>query len=673
MNEKIYNVIKPYILKNYSDTEINILDILKLFYYDYIIFLTDKFFNNYWFNFKKSLLSYFDKYDVIYFNYKYKNKIINIITDINNIIKNASEAVLQNIPKKIKPIFFSECIFEPDILYKKINFSNQEIFIPFNNYVIKKIEYKLRTFCQIAEKLGAQKIVIDYLSTTNTQNNINLSVDAFPEAFGTNISYDKDNKENIKIIFKYPNNHSDINLNKFYIINSILKENEFLITKEEFESDLELKFLIDARCINFIQKYNTNFIMSYVNKVEQKIFLKAHDYGLNIGNFNLKNNNIKISISIDFIQLQNNLDIIDGTNIHVLREGFIYLSSIIKKNNKYEKIIRFLQSHLNAVEKKWISLNYDYDNIDIINKIYNDIINLNFKEDEIANICETYFKNNLTWYNFKKFRDLILKGSDDCIEKIYFITFQYHDILNNKKYIMNDVNNYINISINKLINEFTKNNNNYKLNDHDDIEDIDDIDDLGEITVNDNVNDNVNTINLSSSACIDFINKHKSIIKNIIYISFKKSFKYNNGLSDNLTNYHNLIDVIKNILIYYFDNDIKKLQAQSNNSFSVKQLIFDKLIENICMEIVSNLNLLDTTPNINIIENAEKMSMFIRIQKIFLKFIIRYFENENIIQKINIKFLNKFIPINKIYKNYNKYKIFYTWDDFNNVRNNFSE
>ena len=169
-------------------------------------------------------------------------------------------------------------------------------------------------------------------------------------------------------------------MNKYYIINSIIKENEFLITKEEFESDLELKFLIDARCINFIQKYNTNFIMNYLNKIEQKIFLKAHDYGLNIGNLKLKNNSIKISISIDFIKLQDNLDIIDGTNIHVLREGFIYLSNIVKKDDKYEKIIRYLQSHLNAVEKKWISLNYEYDNINNINKIYNKINNNNYKE-----------------------------------------------------------------------------------------------------------------------------------------------------------------------------------------------------------------------------------------------------------------------------------------------------
>ena len=207
MNE----ILKPYGLPN-SDN----LNIFKLFYSDYVIFLTAKFFNNYWFNFKKSLLTYFDKYDVIYFNYNNKNKIIDAINSINSFIKNsgdnANELLILDNSKKIKQIFFSECIFEPDILYKKINFSNQEIFIPFNNYVIKKMEYKLRTFCQIAEKLGAEKIVIDYLATTNEESAINANINIFSEALGANINSNNNRDENIQIIFEYPNNHSDINL-----------------------------------------------------------------------------------------------------------------------------------------------------------------------------------------------------------------------------------------------------------------------------------------------------------------------------------------------------------------------------------------------------------------------------------------------------------------------------
>ena len=63
--------------------------------------------------------------------------------------------------KKLKYIYFLENSMEPDTLYKKISFSKQELFLSFDNYIIKKMEYKLRTFCQIAEKLGAIKIKIN--------------------------------------------------------------------------------------------------------------------------------------------------------------------------------------------------------------------------------------------------------------------------------------------------------------------------------------------------------------------------------------------------------------------------------------------------------------------------------------------------------------------------------
>lgn len=675
-------------------------EILKLYYSNYIIFLTTKFFKTNCFAFKSSLLTYFDKYDVTYIDYNNKNKIIDGINKINMFIKKSDEESLSLLineiknesffdrTKKLKQLFFSEHIFEPDILYKKINFSNQEIFIPFNSYVMKKMEYKLRTFCQIAEKLGAEKIVIDYYSSSEEKNNVNLNLEAFTGALGTKISNEKNNKDNFQIVFEY-NNHSDINLNKYYIINSIFSENEFLITKEEFESDLELKFLIDARCINFIQKYHTNFILHHINEVEQKIFLKAQNFGLNIGNTKLKNHCIKINIMIDFIKLHDKLDIIDGTNLHVLREGFVYLSNIIKKDGKYDKIIRFLQSHLNAIEKKWISLNYEYDNINYINKIYNDIVHRNFSEDEITNIIKNFFGNNLTWFNFKNFRNIILSGSDDNIEKLNFVTFQYHDILNNKKHILNDINKYIDIVLINFLDDLKKSAKRSPLN-NDCINYTENIDDILNDDVCDNKEINFNTIeilmvNFDIQIIIDFINKYKILIKNILYESFKKSFKFNNGLSNNLSHSYKLIDVLNNILNYYFNNDIKTLQSHINDildkidnttQFNIKKMIFSKLIQLICIEIIKNINLLDTSPHINLIQNNEKTSIINRTQKIFLKFIIRYFncenKNDKIIEALNADFLNNFIPINKIYKNYNKYKLFYIWDDFNDVIKHFN-
>lgn len=570
------------------------------------------------------------------------------------------------------------------------------------------MEYKLRTFCQIAEKLGAKKIKINYQSLKNNNSKIDLNLDILSYTnISANINDDNQNNENIQIVFEYPNNHSDINLNKFYIINSIINENEFLITKEDFESDLELKFLIDARCINFIQKYNTLFTINSMNKIERKIFIKANNYGITIDKVNLNNNSIKINIIIDFIQIQDNYDIIDGTNIYVLREGFIHLSNIIKKDNKYSKLLRFLQSHIDSINKKLIFLNYEYDNTDIVNKIYNDIINLNFNENEIISILEKYFENNLTWYNFKKFRDIILKGSDDKIEKLYFVSFQYNDILNNKKHIMNDIKKYIDFYLNDFIDSFSKiqileyndiysfNNKNSKKDNYNEnnfdisYDNLQEYNNLNIIDISNNNDDYFKILNFLKD------NNNNKNIKNILYISFKKSFEFKNGLSDNLSDSVNLINVILNIINYYFDNNIKNLQSTLNNNlnnepkYNLKINVFNKLIELISLKIIDNINLTDTSPNVNFIDNKNneiKLTLYNRIQKIFSKYIIRYFTFENNINKILKKldlededfdnniffyFLEKHISINKVFKNYGKHKLYYTWDDFNYIRNYF--
>lgn len=809
---KIENTVYNYFLENSFD----ILNIFNIFYSEYILFLDNKFF------FMNNLLKYFDKYNIAYFNYSDKNIITNFINILNNFIKKSSNDEKNNLIylifkinnnfirncKKMKEIFFSENIIEPNTLYKKMKFSNQELFIQFDNYLIKKMEYKLKEFCQISEKLGAEKIIIDYISCDSNINNTNVDLDIFTNSIGIEYNHKNIKNNNIQIIFEYPNNHTDINLNKFHIIDSILNEDEFLISKDEFNSDLEIKFLIDTRCLNFIEKYHTNFIINHINKLEQKIFLKAQNYGLKIGNMKLKNNFIKISISIDFIKINNNNNIIDGTNIHILREGFNYLTNIIKKDNDYSKLLRFLYSHLIGIEKKWVKLDYEYNNINKIKTIYNDIINLNFTECEINEMIVIFFKNNLTWDNFKKFRDIILKGSDGSLEKIYFITFQYHDIINNKNHILIDIEKYINNEFNNFQIEYenkinnisinisnnnnnnninisnNKNNNNnsnniisndiktfilgrnrnisnninnedydnkikldeyflsspsydnnininedllFKISDNSNkIEDKQKKSVIFDETLNDsnldlfikiNSNDNMystpNIINLFDNNDIekykivnDFLKKNQNIIKKILYLSFKKSFEFNNGLSNNITNSEYLIFIIQNIINYYFDNDIKNLQLQFNefyifnnnsinkndtkNYFNLKKNIFDPLINKVCIKIIEseNLHLSDSSPNIENLNKEIKISLYERIQKIFLKYIIKYFDFENkttiLINKLKltkkikndvvepnllIHYLNEYISINKVFKNYNKYKLFFIWEDFVYIKN----
>ena len=422
--------------------------------------------------------------------------------------------------------------------------------------------------------------------------------------------------------------------------------------------------------------------------------MKAHSYGLNIGNMNLKNNTVKFSVIVEFLQISDNLDIIDGTNIHIMREGFNYLSNILQKEGKYIKLLRFLESHVYALQKKWIYTNYDneYDT-----KSYYNIINLNFKEDEICGIIKDFFNNNLTWTNFKKFRDIILRGSVNTeLEKLYFVSYQYHDINNNKKNILGTIRKVINLSYDLFIENFRKKK----------IKIIDTGLDLGLGLDKDNLFIDLSSQSLdefsshsvkfniielpscdhNSLIMIDFLEKNRISIIDLLNKSFKKSFKFIDGLSDNIVNSEKLSVNIKNIINYYYDNDLKKVSYEP---------LFDinELIDKVCHDVIRNqgINVNDYSPAVFKITSVEKFSLYQRVQKIFLKFVIKYFDYELDLTKLTkypqikkkqiknsiiepellIDFLNDNISINKVYKNYNKNKIFYTWEDFLLIKNYF--
>ena len=745
--ENIYKLLSVVVKTNLEiifDDDIDICNIIKLFFSDYVIFLTSKYF---FYNFdifclKKNLLQYFDKYDVIYLNYTNKNKIINLINIINNFIKNTDihtknkfmniliqESKFKNIVhKRMKEIYFSDNTIEPSILYKKILFANQELFLPFNNYVIKKMEYKLRTFCQIAEKLGAEKIIIEYANNIENSTKTNIKTSVLNIGIGGSNDKNENINNSIKIVLEYPNNTYDINLNKYYIINSILDENDFMITKEEFESDLELRFLIDARCVNLIHKYHTNFIISHMNNIEQKIFMKASKYGLDMGHSKINNENTKISILIEFVPLHNNFNIIDGTNIHVLREGFVYLSNIIKMENSYTKLLGFIKSHLNAIEKKWIQLPYQYNYINDISKIYYTIFNLNFKDNELELLLRKYFENNLHWDTFIKFRDLILKGSDNELDKINFITFQFYDILNCKKNIMDNINKYIYSEYDTFSNN-QKNNINNVSNSNNNDENVVNLDELENSDFD--FDDSVSFEDFEKKTYknnYNFFEENRNKIIKILITSFKKSFYFKGGLSDNVFDSQLLIKKIKNIIYFYFDYEMKSLNEEyeacvlNKNNIEFNYLI-DEIINTVSIKILVNNNYKknDTTPKLK--NNKEdKISLLVRQKKIFINFLLRYHNfkkdnnkvNEFIIKSINKNInnskkntdnpkniienhkniiendknikenskknnslytlknaltnnLNSIIPLTEIYKNYSKYKLFYVWENINNV------
>ena len=439
---------------------------------EYVIFLTNKFFNY----FNKSLLKYFNKYEIFYLDYNIKSDFTHELNKYNNIIKNSSEkdksilidennnelnTLYKNI-NKLKLIYFFENNIEPNTLYKKITFSKELLFLSFENYTIKKTEYKLRTFCQIAEKLGAETIKITYDSKIDKKTTINVDINSPTSNIGGSSVSHSENIGKIDLMFKYSNFHYNLNLNKFYIIELIENETEFFISKEEFYADIDLKFLIDARCLNLIQLYNTKIIINHINELETRLFIKALNYGLELGISKSSTDFISLSISINFIDIYKNPECINGSNLYINKEGFWHLSNIIKQeiiNNKnkekiyYEKVINFLEAHLIHLEKTTIYK-------DIMLK-FNIILKINFTYNELNELAYNYFKDNFTYNTFEKFKNIILLSEQICnnifkekhstINKLYFISLQYNKIIKCNKIILNQLDNYINKTYNMFL------------------------------------------------------------------------------------------------------------------------------------------------------------------------------------------------------------------------------
>jgi len=439
---------------NFFKSNIEVNNLNNLLNSNYVIFLSDKFFSKY----NYYLIKYFQKYNIVYINYKDKDIIINQLYERNEDIKKTPK---NKYIKKQKLLHFYENIIEPNTLYKKIVFSNEELFLSFKMYGLKKKEYKLRTFCQIAEKLGALTISINDDTTKNKFFNLSTEINVANKiSVGGSSTNNSSYNGNIELKFDYTNQFYNLNLNKFDLLKIIEDEDELFITKEDFESDIDLKFLINARCINLIKKYNTRIIINQVNELERKIIAKANRFNLDIGICDKTEFSNTIIIDIDFINIYENPECIDGLNIYNMKEGFLQLTNIIKiqTNNDtddikkhYSKILNFLESHLISIDEKKINIDNQYSKNKTL-EAYKYILKKQFKKDDRETLVVNFFQNNLTYQQFLNFRDNIIIAPfffssnaccitfiDDIINdtgvliyKLFFTSYQYHIILNSQ-------------------------------------------------------------------------------------------------------------------------------------------------------------------------------------------------------------------------------------------------
>jgi hypothetical protein len=315
--------------------------IMELFDAEYVIFPTNHLYHMITRIFYNPI-KYLQKTKIVCINYYLRYEILHILKKINNIIKSedkkyeeVKERLLNLIKKdKLKCIYFMDNTIEPDTLYRKIKFSTEELFLSFDKFAFKRIEYKLKTMCQIAEKMGALKIDIDYVKDENMSSIVEAGLTGVQNEASIKNKRLFHTKINLKMnhVYNKSNQISNVNLNIEEIYKMIDKENDFYIAKEEFLSDIDLKFLINSRCVNLVDKYKTTLIFEYANAFEKQIIQKVRGFGLNLNvSFDEKKTE-SLEIDIEFLKLFDYITAINGENISPYKSGFNQLAKIIEKS-----------------------------------------------------------------------------------------------------------------------------------------------------------------------------------------------------------------------------------------------------------------------------------------------------------------------------------------------------
>ncbi|ADO67068.1 hypothetical protein crov035 [Cafeteria roenbergensis virus] len=384
--------------------------------------------------------------DVIFLPYDFKFKLMDILNKRlgkNNIFK----------------IVFDDGMIRKGIIYRRIIIQQSYTFIPIEKYHFKLTEYKIRGFCQIAEELGASKIEIDFShsSLKKETNNIKSQIEIQKVAgdLGFSISKNNSNVNNSTYILEYPNNNNLIlNLNK---IVQNLTEGRYLISIEDYNTNLELQYVINSRCRHFISNYSTNFKIknnadfnfdSIVNlnipeikisselktiiSTSEKILIQTNIYFNN--KYRNPNNLLKYSVSTDeigFNFLMNNIRMKFHTEIPT--EWIVYIWRFISMYC-YENVkIQDDEIDNDSDEVNMKMYEFDFKRIIIIlNKI-----KYNFSLPEICGILKNYFHINSQMTDFKNFLDIIECKTKTYDELGFFLITEKNKSLQNKECTIN--------------------------------------------------------------------------------------------------------------------------------------------------------------------------------------------------------------------------------------------
>lgn len=359
-------------------------------------------------------------------------KIKSVISQVNKILSDSDNEFSDFKEKHKNKICFDDGDYFKNLVYKKIQVKNKLLFVPYSKYNLKLTEFKLRSFCEIMEELGAHQIEIEFNHSDSYLSEKKVKVDNnqfnyIAGTLGFSANRSKSNNEEITYKLRYPETNT-LCLNEREIKNKI-KNKKFLINKKIFDSNLELNYIINSRCRYFIENYSTVFTLDNSLNFDKKMIgrLKSNNFncGFEFNNKLFKDLKISITTHVKFYKQSNLNNNLLGDKVNLDERGFNYLIGTIKddedfKKNGINKIMSFTKSYINIYLKK--ECNKDYEKI---KKLFSNILK-EFSFNELKELLLDYFNIDCQWINFLNYIE-ILKSNSVTFSKIGLLVIMSND------------------------------------------------------------------------------------------------------------------------------------------------------------------------------------------------------------------------------------------------------
>lgn len=210
----------------------------------------------------------------------------------------------------------------PNVIYKKMELGSKNIYFPIETFPIKQILYKIRSFIQVCETLGAKKIHIKYNKISSKTLNLNQDINMIASSFKMQSMTDKSDEKDIVTTLHYEKSVFssqiclDVNDFEKYLKNN---NSHFLISVKDYNTDINLRYLVRSRLFSNLKKYSTTFTMNQHNTIDFSLMSTLNEYGLSMKVNKKKLNSLIIDITVEFHEFE---DIIGSDNAPLDEIGF---------------------------------------------------------------------------------------------------------------------------------------------------------------------------------------------------------------------------------------------------------------------------------------------------------------------------------------------------------------